>query len=158
MKILPIKSLIAAPVKWHSRLLFDYLDPVKDSRSLGKKALARKFASKAKYRQRFNFNFLVPFALAMFTYTLGNFGLEYFHRGSFEWRTWLHSPYPMHHQMFPRMVWIYGMISLAISSTAAMISFISFTLNPLDDIGLYHIVGDSAIWVRGKGLSIALDL
>ena len=152
MKLLPFKSLISPLIAWHSTLLFDYLDPVKDARHLGKQALVRKLASNGKVRKQFNFQFLVPFAIALFTYTLGNIGLEYFQRGTFDLHRWPQSPYPMDHQMFPREVWKYSSISMAICSLTVLMVFASFTINPLDPSGLYHIVEDNVIWVRGKGL------
>ena len=146
-----IKSLLHQPIKWNSTLLFDYLDPIKDARHLDKQALVQKLANNGKVRKRFNFHYLVPFTLALFTYTYGNIGLEYAHRGTFEPHRWPQSPYPMDHQMFPPEVWKFSSMSMIFSTSAVLIIFASFTINPLDESIRYYIVRENVIWTRGKG-------
>ena len=150
MNISQFTSVINQPLNWY----WTHLDPIKDARHLDKHALVRKLASSSK---RFNFHFLVPLSILLVNYSFGNIGLEYLHRGTFELHSWLQSPYPMDHQMFPREMWKHGSISIVICSFTIVIVFVSFTINPLDESILYYIVGENALWARGIGLYFTLE-
>ena len=121
-------------IEWHIDVFYNYLDPISSgSRYDFRKRLQYQRTLHPKPNtSKWDFKFVIPALVILFTQFYCNFFVVYQAYGHFEWPTKVNDSIILNHQVFPRPAWPQSDMAHSISSASSVAIYASFWHNPFN--------------------------